>query len=155
MLRYLRWGSIMNERTIARVYAVARIVALSVAGVAAVSCSHAPSTVPEREPRTDAAVPLVEDAGAPGRDAAVRDAAMPPRTGADAAARAPIIDAEADLCAGTICGAPSKCEISNDFARCVCPAGMEFIDLGGDHSPCQAIPPGTSSDDGGDAADGG
>jgi hypothetical protein len=32
---------------------------------------------------------------------------------------------------------------------------MEFIDLGGDHSPCQVIPRGASSDDAGDAADGG
>jgi hypothetical protein len=110
----------MNKPAMAQVRTVARLVALTFTVAAAVSCKHAPSTVPEHEPRTDAEVPLIEDAGTSARDAAVRaastmsstsvDAATTSSTSVDAAMRAPIIDAAAFLCAGTVCVAPAQCE---------------------------------------------
>lgn len=145
----------MNKPANFQVASAARFAAAFVTFAAAVSCSHTSSTVPPPEQRADAGVPMVEDAGVSARDAAVRDASTTPRTITDAASRAPSVDAQADLCAGTICVAPAHCDTSAGFALCVCPAGMKFVDLGGSHSPCQAIHPGTSAEDSGDAADGG
>lgn len=155
MLHWHRLGDeTMNKPAISRVCAVVRFAAVSLA-LAAISCGGSTAVSPVRDERADATIPLVADASVPVRDAAVRDASVMQHMTIDAASREPTLDAQVDLCAGTICVAPAHCEITSGFARCACPAGMEFVDLGGGHSPCQAIPPGAGSDDGGDAADGG
>lgn len=140
-------GMTMNHLAISQVVFVAL--------TAAVGCSHTSSTVPTREQRADAEVPSIEDAGTSANDASVRDAATMSHTIADAASPGLGVDAQADSCAGTICVAPAHCAITDGFVHCACPTGMEFVDLGGNHSPCRAIPPIASGDDAGDAADGG
>jgi hypothetical protein len=51
-------------------------------------------------------------------------------------------------CAAVTCPAPAICDESSGQARCMCPAGYQFLDVGGKDPPCARIEQCTDCDGG-------
>jgi hypothetical protein len=88
-------------------------------------------------PRSDAGVARSDAGTKPKSDSGVKDAGGV-RTDAG----------QLSGCALVSCPPPSVCDESSGQARCACPAGYEFLDVGGKNSPCVAIEQCTDCDGG-------